>query len=86
MKLAQRYIGRATGRHRHTPSAVTVPLDTLLGKPSAYTDVPPVQGVLTQAWRPCSGSCGQEMPSVVHPNGSHTCGHCFTTTVSEGDQ
>jgi hypothetical protein len=74
---------RPKGRHR------AVPLTDLLGPPSPYTtpdfaDVP-VQGVLAQAWRPCSGPCGQEMPSVLHRDG-WTCGHCLTTTTTTGDR
>ena len=74
-----RQIVAPSGKHRR------IPLAELLGKPSAYT-TPPVQGVLTQAWKPCSGPCGQEMPSVVHVDGSWQCGHCLTTTTAEGDQ
>ncbi|MEU5595710.1 hypothetical protein [Streptomyces sp. NPDC020298] len=69
------------GRHR---ASGTVPLDDLLGPPSPYTtpgfaDVP-VSGVVVQAWRPCSGPCGQEMPSVLHADGTWQCGHCLTVS------
>lgn len=77
-----------TGRHRYVPGPerVEVSLDDLLGPPLPYTtpvllDVPTC-GVLTQAWRLCSGPCDGEMPSVLHPDGSWTCGHCFATTRS----
>lgn len=74
-----------SGRHRARPRLVT--LDELLGPPEWYTtpgftDVP-AYGVLPQAWRPCSGSCGQEMPSVLHKDG-WTCGHCLTVTSTGG--
>jgi hypothetical protein len=57
-------------------------LSDLLGPSTAYTtpdfaDIPEY-GVVTQAWRPCSGPCGQEMPSVLHADGSWQCGHCLT--------
>lgn len=78
-----------SGRHR-APRTATVTLDDLLGPPPAFADIDftdvPVAGVLTQAWRPCSGPCGGDMPSVVHADGSHTCGHCFTTTTTTGGQ
>jgi hypothetical protein len=84
--VARRWPVRTRGRHRAVPR--TVPLDELLGPPAWYTtpdfaDVP-VQGVLAQAWRPCSGPCGGEMPSVLHRDG-WTCGHCLTTTTTTGD-
>lgn len=66
----------ARGRHRAT--GVLVPLDDLLGAPSATFAEVPVQGVLPQAWRPCPGSCGQETPSVLHADGSWQCSHCLT--------
>ncbi len=83
-----------TGNHRGpragaTPERIAVSLDDLLGPRSWYTtpsvtDVPPC-GVLTQAWKSCSGLCVGEMPSVLHEDGSWTCGHCLTTTRPEGD-
>jgi hypothetical protein len=73
---------RSTGRHRAPRvTSVLVPLEDLLGPRSTYTDTP-TPGVLTQAWRPCSGSCEGEMPSVLHKDG-WTCGHCFTVTTTE---
>lgn len=76
---------RKPGRHRAVPRVV--PLDELLGKPEpyttpAFTDVP-AYGVLDQAWRPCSGPCGGDMPSVLHKDG-WTCGHCLTVTTAGG--
>lgn len=76
MKLTVRRLIRGTGQHRK------VPLSDLIGKPSAYT-TPPSPGVLTQAWRPCSGPCDGEMPSVLHKDG-WTCGHCLTITTTTG--
>ena len=75
-----RQIVAPNGRHR---LGRVVPLDELLGQPTAYTtpDVPD-HAVLVQAWRPCSGSCDGEMPSVLHKDGSWTCGHCFTVTAA----
>lgn len=83
-----------TGRHRGpragtVPERIEVPLDDLIGPRSWYTtptvtDVPSC-GVLTQAWKPCSGLCDGEMPSVLHEDGSYTCGHCLTTTRPEGE-
>lgn len=75
----------ARGRHRATK---TVPeLESLPGTPSAYTtpdfgDVP-VRGVLAQAWKPCNGPCGQEMPSVLHVDGSWQCDHCLAVSGAQ---
>lgn len=51
-------------------------LDELLG------DWPePVHGApLAQAWRWCPSCCRDE-PSVLHTDGSWTCGHCLETTT-----
>lgn len=74
-------------RGRHRATGRTVPLEELLGPPAPYTtpdyaDVP-MRGVLAQGWRPCSGPCEQEMPSVLHADGSWQCGHCLA--ISGGD-
>lgn len=81
-----------TGIHRGpragtVPERIEVPLDDLLGPQSWYTtphfaDVPSHE-VLAEAWRPCSGLCDGEMPSVLGKDGSWTCGHCLTTSLPE---
>jgi ribosomal protein S27AE len=73
MKLTTRHLIRGKGRHR--PAPIAVPVAQLLGP---VYPLPPVQGVLVQAWRDCP-PCGKATAGVLHKDG-WTCGECLTVS------
>jgi ribosomal protein S27AE len=72
----------APGRHRRAAVLDESLMDELLGD----WPEPVYAAAVTQAWRWCPSCCRNE-PSVLHQDGTWTCGHCLeTTTTSWGDK
>jgi hypothetical protein len=67
----------APGRHRRA----TVLDESLLEELLDDWPKPVYAAAVAQAWRWCPSCCRNE-PSVLHQDGTWTCGHCLETTTA----